>query len=120
MRQKAHFFLNQRKKQDNIKTTYAFKLRLHPQQQQQPDLDVFEKELFNTVKLIKFRKVKGAFQSAIKKDILKIKKSPNMFTFADKTNNIYEIPAKHHEKLLTKKHENIQKSTAKVSNLHQS
>lgn len=34
---KAHFFLNQVKKQaNNIKTTYGFKLRLHPQQP--PDL----------------------------------------------------------------------------------
>ena len=93
---KAHFFLNQSKKQDNIKTTYGFKSRLHPQQQQS-DLDVFEKEFLDIVKLIKFRKVKDAFLSAIKKDIPKIKKSPNMFIFADKTN---VIPAKHHEKLL--------------------
>ena len=37
---KAHFFLNQSKKRDNIKTTYGFKSKLHPQQH--PDLEAFE------------------------------------------------------------------------------
>ena len=65
MRWKAHFFLNQSKKQDNIKTTYDFKSRLHPQQH--PELEIFEKGLFDIVKSIKFRKVKDAFETAIKK-----------------------------------------------------
>ena len=34
------------------------------------------------------------------KKTLKIKKLPNMFIFADKTNNSYVMPAKHYEKLL--------------------
>ena len=38
---KALFFLNQSKKQDNVKTTYGFKSRLHPQQL--PNLEDFEK-----------------------------------------------------------------------------
>ena len=74
---KAHFFLNQSKKQDNIKTTYGFKSKLHPQQH--PDLEAFEEKLCD---IMKFRKVKDAFQTTIKKDISKINKSPNKFIFA--------------------------------------
>ena len=57
-------FLSQSKTLDNIKTTYGFKSRLNPQQH--PDLEVFEKELFDIVKSIKFRKVKKFFQATIK------------------------------------------------------
>ena len=67
MRWKTHFFLNQSKKQDNIKTTHGFKSRLHPQQH--PDLEIFEKDLFDIAESIKLRKVKNAFQTTIKKDI---------------------------------------------------
>ena len=69
------------------------------------------------MKSIKFRKVKDTFQTTIKKHIPKIKKSPNMFIFAEKTNNIYEMPAKHHEKLfknnITKTH---RKAPSKLTN----
>ena len=86
---KANFFLNQSGKQDNIKITCGFKLR--PHLLQHPKLQDFEKEVFGTVKLIKFRKVKDGFKTKLKKDELKIKNIPNMFIFVDKTNNIYEM-----------------------------
>ena len=50
---KAHFFLNQSEKQDNIKITYH------------PKLEDFENEPFGTVKLIKFRKVEVVFQTKL-------------------------------------------------------
>ena len=64
-----------------------------------PDREDLRK-LFDTVRSIKSRKLKDGFQIKIKKDISKIKKSPNMSIFPDKTNNVYEIPAEEDEKLL--------------------
>ena len=95
---KANFFLNQSGKQDNIKITYGFKLRHHLLQH--PKLEDFEKEVFGTVKLIKFRKVKDGFKTKLKKDEMKIKNVPNMFIFVDKTNNIYEMAVRNHEEIL--------------------
>ena len=60
---KAHFFLNQSEKQNNVKTTYGFKSRLCLQQH--PNVEVFDKNLFDIVKSIKLRKVKDAFQIII-------------------------------------------------------
>ena len=36
----------------------------------------------------------------LKEDIPKIKHSPNVFVFADKTSNIYQIPEQRHKKIL--------------------
>ena len=67
IRYKAHFFLKQSKKQHNFKTTYDFKSRLYLQQH--PNLDHFEKEIYDIVKSIKFRKIKDVLQAKIKKCI---------------------------------------------------
>ena len=47
------------------------------------------------------------FLNNIKKDLKNIKSSKNIFVFADKTKNIYEVPPNEYDKLLT---ENITKS----------
>ena len=60
------------------------------------------------MKLIKFRIAKDNFQRKLKEDILNIKSSPNVYTFADKTTNIYKLPPEDYKKLL---HENITKSS---------
>ena len=74
-------------------------------------MEAFEKELLEIIPNIKFRSVKDAFQKKLKEDITKIKQSSNVFVFADKTSNIYEMPEQQHKKLLhvtspkhTKKH----------------
>ena len=59
----------------------------------------------------KLQKGKRCFPDYGKKDISKIKKSPIMFITAGKTNNIYEMPAEHHEKLLKN---NIMKTYGKA------
>ena len=55
--------------------------------------------------------------SKMKHDILKIKSSPNVFVFVDKTTNLYEIPSNDYKGLL---HENItktyKKSTKRLEN----
>lgn len=43
------------------------------------------------IKSLKFRNFQDHFQTKIKNDILKIQTSANVFVFADKTANLYEI-----------------------------
>ena len=110
MRWKAHFFINSssnQHKQD--RNTFGFKSRNHPKQCK--ELDGFEKDLLDMVKAIKFTKHTDKFQAQIKADISKIKESPNVFNFADKTNNLYETSPENHEKLLL---ENITKTYKKA------
>ena len=72
------------------------------------------KDLLDMIKSLKFRNVQGDFQTKMKHNILKIKSSPNVFVFADKTTNLYEIPHNDYTQLL---HENITK-TYKKSTKH--
>ena len=53
---------------------------------------------------MKFRSVKDPFEKKIKEDIPKIKQSPNVFVFADKTSNTYETLEQQHKKHL---HDNV-------------
>ena len=47
-----------------------------------------------------FRDVKTSFQRELNADIRKIRSSPNVFVFADKTNNNYEMSKDHQQKHL--------------------
>ena len=60
-------------------------------------LEEFEKDLYGIVTSIKYRSVSNNFQKKLKSDITKIKSSANMFNFADKSNNIYEMKPQDHE-----------------------
>ena len=64
------------------------------------------------IKSLKFRNVQDDFQSKMKHDISKIKSSPNVFVFADKTTNLYEIRPNDYKRLL---HENIGKTYKKTT-----
>ena len=70
-------------------------------------MEAFEKELLDIIPKIKFRSVKDAFQKKLKEDIPKKTPAPNVFVFADKTGNIYEMPEQQHKKLL---HDNVTKT----------
>ena len=80
-------------------------------------MQYFEKELLDTIKSLKFRNVQDDFRTKMKHDILNIKSSPNVFLFADKTTNLYEIPPNDYKRLLL---ENItktyKKSTKRLEN----
>ena len=52
------------------------------------DLIPFEKDLLDMATSLKFRHVKDSSQRELSEDIRKIKISPNVFIFANKTNNI--------------------------------
>ena len=74
-------------------------------------MEEFEEDLYGIVTSIKYRNVNNNFQEKLKSDISKIKSSANMFIFADKTNNIYEMKPQDHEKLIM---ENITKTYQKA------
>ena len=77
-------------KKDTSNTSYknyGFKTRNYPPQCK--ELQNFEKDLLDTIKLIKFRNVKNSVQRKPNEDILNIKSSPDVYAFADKTSNIY-------------------------------
>ena len=61
-------------------------------------LDEFEKDLYGIV--TSKRNVNNIFQEKLKSDISKTRLSANMFIFAGKTNNIYEIKPQDLEKLI--------------------
>ena len=60
-------------------------------------LEEFEKDLYGIVTSIKYLSVSNNFQKKLKSDITKIKSSANMFIFAGKSNNIYEMKPQDHE-----------------------
>ena len=90
MHWKAHFFLNNnnKKKQGRSEMQNFWIQTKHPYQTR--ELDNFEKDLFNVVASLKFRKLNDSFQQKIKSDITEIKLSLNVFIFADKTSNTYK------------------------------
>ena len=71
----------------------------------------FENDLLELIKSLKFKKVKNKFSEQLHKDIASIKKSKNVFIFADKTRNIYETDKNTYSKLLT---DNISKTQKKT------
>ena len=88
MRWKAHFYENDGNNTSNrmAKETYGFKSKYHTGQCN--ELETFEKDLYNIVSSLKYRKSTDDFQEQMKDDISSINSSLNVFIFADKTNNI--------------------------------
>ena len=61
---------------------------------------MFENDLFEIAKTVKFRNRNSKFQNEMKDGINKIKSSLNVFISADKTTNMYELTPKQYKKLL--------------------
>ena len=104
MKWKAHLCENSGFNTSNP-LNYIFKSRKCPPQHK--DLIQFENDL---LELIKSVKLKNQFLDQLHKDISSIKKSKNVFIFADKTRNIYEADKNTYKKLLT---DNISKTYEK-------
>ena len=100
MRWKARFYENDGNNTSNrmAKETYGFKSKYHPGQCN--ELETFEKDLYNIVSSLKYRKSTDDFQEQMKEDISIINSSSDVFIFADKTNNIYKAPPEQYQKLL--------------------
>ena len=104
------FVLYKENQQPETLKTCRFKSRNH--HSKITLLEEFEKYLYGTVTSIKYRSVKNTFQGKLKSSISKIKSSANMFNFADKSNNIYEMTPQDHGKLIM---ENITKTDQNAS-----
>ena len=59
----------------------------------------FEKDLWNLVNKLKFRKIKSNFQRQLNEDIREIKRSNKVLVFADKTSNIYKLDIDEYKKV---------------------
>ena len=97
MRWKAHFLING-DSTETKKETDGFKSKQYPSQIK--ELDVFEKDLLQLVKAVKFRNRNDKFQNQQKDGINKIKSSFNIFKPADKITNMCELTHKEYKKLL--------------------
>ena len=98
MRWRAHFFLQEKHESDIRQEDFGFKSQNTPPQCEH--MEAFEKAFLDIIPNIKFWSVKDTFQKKLKEDIPKIKQSPNVFAFAGKTSNTYEMPEQQHKKLL--------------------
>ena len=90
MRWKAHFFLN-----DNSRShkTPTFGLKSKQTPPPIPELKSFEEDVIRMIENIQFRNVNDQFINTLERNKQKIKASPNVNIFADKTRNIYETDA---------------------------
>ena len=114
MRWIAHFFLQENEEdQESMKReNYGFMTRKCPPQC--ADLDNFEKDLMNVINKLEFKKINDKFQRKLKEDIKKVRESPNMLVFADKSTNVYELKPEDHQKFLQN---NITKTYKKASEM---
>ena len=97
MRWKAYFF-NKKDENNEIQETYGLKSLNCPPQIK--ELSAFEDELFNLINILKFRKIRSAFQNKLKEDIKTINEETKTLTFADKTTNMYKLTKEEYNKFL--------------------
>ena len=71
----------------------------------------FEKDFFDIIKLIKFRKVRNKSQEELSRDISEIRKSGNQYVFVDKAKNKDEMKSETIKYLIL---ENIAKTYQKL------
>ena len=89
---------------------YGFKTPNTPPRSE--PLDNLESDLLNLAKNVKFRPTHNEFQNTLKADVARVRESPNILVFADKTSNIYELTPDQHKKLIL---ENITKTYEKTT-----
>ena len=103
MRWKAHFFLHE----TNATEQYKFGLKSKNSPPVINEMKSFEEDLIEQMENIKFRKVTDTFLNNLSKDLKKVKSSPNVFLFADKTRNVYATSPENYNKILK---ENVTKT----------
>ena len=95
MRSKALFF------EIKSESTFKYGFKTHKCPHQHKGLMELEDNLQKMISNVQFRRVKNDFQNRLKNDIRSVKSSKEVYVFADKTRNIYEMENAHYEKLLT-------------------
>ena len=106
MRWKALFYTNKSK---DTQETYGLKLLNCPSKIK--EMVPFEKDLWNFVDKLQFRKIKSNFQRQVNGDIKVIKRSNKVLVFADKTSNICKLDTDEYKKLTTSHHINLHKGS---------
>ena len=96
MRWKAFFYMN---RSEDTQETYGLKSLNCPPKIK--EMVPFEKDLWNLVNKLKFRKIKSKFQRQLNEDIREIKRSNKVLVFADKKSNIYKLDTDEYKKLTT-------------------
>ena len=114
MRWKAVFF-DQKKKDDKSENADNFGIKSKKCPPQVNDMIAFENDLFYMIKNIKFKQVKNDFLDKLNNDLSEINNSSQIFVFADKTRNMYEMPKESYTKLIS---ENITKNYKKTEDVN--
>ena len=87
------------KTNDNSSERYGLKTMKCPKQVK--ELVPFENDLIDTLKVIKFLKVKKHFLTELKNNIKTVKQSKKTLAFSNKTLNIYWLIKEEHGQLLS-------------------
>ena len=118
LRWTEYFFEKPHQGNSNNSTNFGFKSNVTPPQNDR--LTPFENGLNDMVRSIEFKSVRNNFQSTLRGDLNKIKSSRNLFVFADKTTNLYEMPPHQYKTLLnnniTKTYRKADSNTKRNSN----
>ena len=92
-------------------TNYGLRSNISPPQN--PALISFENDIDDMVRNTEFRKVHSNFQDKLKEDINEMGSSKNLFVFADKSTNLYEMLDTDYKSLLS---DNITSNYRKCEN----
>ena len=93
IRWKAHFFDNPMIRDNDNYTNYGLRSDISPSQN--PALTSFENDIYDMV-----RKVRNDFQDKLKGGINEMRSSKNLFVFADKSTNLYEMSDTDYNRIL--------------------
>ena len=77
--------------------TFGFKSKFLPKQEE--ELKLFESDMFDIVRQLKFRRINNKFQEKIQKDVKTIRNSKQIYVAADKTTNYYKLNKNEYIKL---------------------
>ena len=101
MRWKAiHFNKNDSKDSNIEEKTECYGLKSPYSSGQVKELIPFENDLMESIRNIKFRKIRNTFQEKLKEDIKSIKYPHKTMTFADRTSNMYRLTKEQYDKLI--------------------
>ena len=107
IRWKTHFFLHNNSEDIRTDRSKTYGLKSKHCAPPVKELRPFEEDIASMIERVKFQNVNDNFIQELEKDKRKINASKNIFVFADKTRNIYEMDAPAYNKLLT---ENVTKT----------
>ena len=106
LRWKAYFFDSDGSQEDPVPAE-SFGFRSNKTPPYNNHLALFEKDMYELIRTVEFRKVNNQFLRRLRSDVREIKSSSDLLVPADKTTNLYEMTKTDYNKLLN---ENITKS----------